>query len=278
MDNIHETNQANETGARERGKRLGPEESRMQGHWLLAKIGKTVLRPGGLEMTHRILDNAHITDKDRVVEFGPGVGRTAKILFGKNPESYTGVDREPREEMRKLVAEHPKANLVSADAKDTGLPPENCDVIVGEAMLTMQPDAAKKAIMEEAFRILAPGGRYAIHEMGLDSSLTDEDITRVKKDLSTTIKVGARPLVAKEWVKLLESVGFEVPYRTHNEMALLKPRRVLADEGIFGVMRIMKNLLKNKAARNRVKKMRAVFKKHEKDLRAVGFVAVKPTA
>jgi len=47
-----------------------PEEdkdvTRMQGHWLLARMGKRVLRPGGLELTHRLLERLDIgtTDND----------------------------------------------------------------------------------------------------------------------------------------------------------------------------------------------------------------------
>ena len=38
------------------GQRSGPEEQRLQGHWLLAKMGKRVLRPGGIELTRAMLD------------------------------------------------------------------------------------------------------------------------------------------------------------------------------------------------------------------------------
>lgn len=44
--------------------------SEMPGHWLLARMVKRVLRPGGLEMTRRMLDALHITSADRVVELG----------------------------------------------------------------------------------------------------------------------------------------------------------------------------------------------------------------
>lgn len=33
--------------ATEHGHRAGPQEQRLQGHWLLAKMGKRVLRPAG---------------------------------------------------------------------------------------------------------------------------------------------------------------------------------------------------------------------------------------
>ena len=42
----------------------------LPGHWLLARLGKRVLRPGGLELTTRLLAAARIGGSD-VVELGP---------------------------------------------------------------------------------------------------------------------------------------------------------------------------------------------------------------
>ena len=61
------------------GTRQAPEATRMQGHWLLATLGKRVLRPGGIELTRRMLQAAAPKAGQRVVELGPGVGRTAFI-------------------------------------------------------------------------------------------------------------------------------------------------------------------------------------------------------
>jgi len=33
-----------------------PDLCKMQGHWLLARMGKRVLRPGGLELTSQMLN------------------------------------------------------------------------------------------------------------------------------------------------------------------------------------------------------------------------------
>ncbi len=68
---------SNDTPKPQRGTRSGPEETRLQGHWLLAKMGKKVLRPGGLELTNSMLSAAKPSGEDRIVEFGPGLGKTA---------------------------------------------------------------------------------------------------------------------------------------------------------------------------------------------------------
>ena len=47
----------------------------MPGHWLLAKLGKRVLRPGGLALTRAMLDRLNIQTQDSVIEFAPGLGR-----------------------------------------------------------------------------------------------------------------------------------------------------------------------------------------------------------
>ncbi len=63
-----------------------------QGHWILAKMGKRVLRPGGLELTQKMIDHLDISHNDDVVEFAPGIGITAQITLDKKPHSYTGVE------------------------------------------------------------------------------------------------------------------------------------------------------------------------------------------
>ena len=262
-----------------RGDRSGPEEKRQPGHWLLAKLGKRVLRPGGLEMTRKILSVAKPSQKDRIVEFGPGVGKTAEMLLATHPVSYVGIDRNPDTDpiLAKIMASYPQARNVVADAAHTGLEDGSVDLVVGEAMLTMQSAANKKAIMAEAARILAPGGRYAIHEIGLHpEDMSDEDIAKVQKGLSMAVKVGARPLTTGEWCALLEEAGLTVEFTWTNPMALLETRRLIADEGFFGYLTFMKNVALNKAARQRIARMRATFRSQQEHINAVGIVARKP--
>ena len=88
--------------------------------------------------------------------------------------------------------------------------------------------------------------------------------------------MGAKPLKIANWAAMLESVGFRVEYTSSNKMALLEVRRVIADEGILGFLRIITNVARNPAARKRILAMRATFKANQEYLCAVGLVAVKP--
>src|ERR1039458_10729013 len=73
----------------------GQHPDKLQGHWILARAGKRVLRPGGLELTRRMLDALAIGPQDRIVEFAPGLGLTARMALRKHPLVYWGVEREP---------------------------------------------------------------------------------------------------------------------------------------------------------------------------------------
>ena len=136
------------------------------GHWVLARAGKTVLRPGGLALSTWALKRAVLAGSD-VVEFAPGLGVTASAIIGVGPASYVGVERDPNASARVDAIASGVGRCVNADAAQTGLPDESADFVVGEATLSMQVEKAKRAIMGEAARILRPGGRYVIHELAM---------------------------------------------------------------------------------------------------------------
>lgn len=254
----------------------------LQGHWLLARIGKHVLRPGGKKLTERMLANADIAGKD-VVEFAPGLGLTTRAILERDPKSYRGVDRDPQvvDIISKLTSEKATipASCVQRDAADTGLESNSADVVIGEAMLTMQTERGKQAIIGEAFRLLRAGGTYSIHELGLQPDNLDESVKdEVRKALARSIKVNARPLTEQEWRELLEAEGFEVLWRGKEPMALLDMKRNIADEGTGGVLRILRNVLGNKDIRARVLNMKHTFDKYSNELTGIAFVVRKPEA
>ncbi|GEL23973.1 methyltransferase [Pseudonocardia sulfidoxydans NBRC 16205] len=256
----------------------------LAGHQLLARLGKRVLRPGGARLSGVLLDTAGVADAD-VVELAPGTGRTARDILARRPRSYAAVDNDPAaaaavsEVVGRAVGASSQVprRVVVADAAASGLPDGCADVVVGEAMLTMQGDRTKDAIVAEAVRLLRPGGRYAVHELGLvPDDVADTVRTEVRRALARAIKVNARPLTVAEWEALMSRHGLEVEHVALAPMALLRPRRVLADEGLVGALRLVRNIAVRPAARRRVLAMRRTFRTHRRAMTAVAVVARKP--
>ena len=67
---------------------------KMPGHWLLAKMGKRVLRPGGLELTRRLLVDLDIHSDDDVVEFVNNLRRTDYFTDINLQESRAAVESQ----------------------------------------------------------------------------------------------------------------------------------------------------------------------------------------
>jgi SAM-dependent methyltransferase len=250
----------------------------LPGHWLLARLGKRVLRPGGARLTTALLADAGLPGAD-VVELAPGLGRTAGEIVAAHPASYTGVEQDPAAAGLTRDVVGGSGSVVTAVATSTGLADHSCDVVVGEAMLTMQTDRGKSEIIAEARRVLRDGGRYAVHELALTpDDLPDETKTEIRHALARTIKVNARPLTVAEWRSLFEDAGFSVRTTRTAPMALLQTRRMLADEGLVGTLRITGNVLRDKDALRRVLDMRATFRRYRRSMVAVALVAERRPA
>lgn len=248
-----------------------------QGHWILAKMGKKVLRPGGKELTMKLINNLKIDLNDDVVEFAPGLGFTASIVLKNNPKTYTGIElnEEAASNLRKKIHGNGR-EIVIGNASQSTLNENSYSKVYGEAMLTMQADNKKSEIIKEAYRLLKKGGLYGIHELGLTpDSIEEETKNKIQKKLTHSIKVNARPLTVKEWSGLLEKEGFTVLEVELNPMSLLEVKRIIDDEGFFRTLKIGWNILTHPKERKRILKMRKVFRKYHNHLNAVSIVAQK---
>lgn len=252
----------------------GQRAEKMQGHWVLARAGKRVLRPGGLELTRRMLDALAIGPQDRVVEFAPGLGVTARMALQRHPLSYRGVERDAAaaNRLREVLA-GTGAEIMQAPAEESGLPSSSTTVVYGEAMLSMQSQEHKNRIFAEARRILVPGGRYAIHELCfMPEDLSAEVRREVEVAMAKEIHVGVQLLSQSEWIRLFEHNGFKVTWRSDAPMHLLEPLRVLRDEGFVGVLRFAFNIATDRMLRHRIFAMRRLFHQYRGHLRAISLV------
>jgi hypothetical protein len=236
-------------------------------------MGKRVLRPGGLRLTHQLLAALDIRPTDDVIEFAPGLGVTARLVLARHPASYTAIERDATAAATVRSYLPPHHQCVLGSAEETGLPAASASVVFGEAMLSMQPAATKSRIVKEAVRLLRPGGRYGIHELCLVPVDVDEQIrSAIQQELSREIHVGVRPLTRSEWCALLAAEGLQIVAEAVAPMHLLEPRRLVQDEGLFGAMRFVWNVARNPLARQRVRAMRRIFRKYRDHLAAIAIV------
>ena len=161
------------------------------------------------------------------------------------PAQYTAIERD--EASVRLASRYLNGSdqqSVIGRAERTGLPDASATIVYGEAMLTMQTASNKEQIIAEAARILKPGGRYGIHELCLrPDDLDDATKDEIERALSEESHVGTRPRTKSEWCELLEGAGLQVKGTAMARFGLLDPPRLLRDEGLFGTLRLVSNVL-----------------------------------
>jgi ubiquinone/menaquinone biosynthesis C-methylase UbiE len=249
--------------------------TRMPAHWMLGRLGKRVMRPGGFGPSARMIARLGVGPDDDVVELWPGLGRTAALTLENHPRSYVGVERGAAEAARA------QASLTGSDqrclvapAHRTGLADGSATVLYGEALLTLEPASRKTEIVAEAARLLGPGGRYGIHELllrpdGLPEAAKDD----IQRTLTQVLRVGARPLTRTEWRELLERGGFAVGEEETGELLLLDPRTVVTDEGLGGTATILGRSLAHPAVIPRLARIARTFHRYRDHLGAITLVA-----
>ena len=246
----------------------------LPGHWLLARLGKRVLRPGGRELTERMLADAGLPGAD-VVELAPGLGKTAMTVLQHKPASYIAVEFDEDAAALTDAAIGERGRAIQGEAAHTGLPDASADLVVGEGILTMQTDDHKPQIVREAYRVLRPGGRYAVHEMVLQDGIDDDTKSEVCQALTRSIKATVDPVRAGEWRQLLTEAGFRVDVVSFAPLLLLEPGRVIADEGLLRAVLFAWNVMREHDARVRVLDMRNTFRKYRDVLTSIAIVATK---
>ncbi|MAX26306.1 MAG: SAM-dependent methyltransferase [Phycisphaeraceae bacterium] len=255
--------------------------SRMPGYWVMARLGKRVLRPGGLDLTRAMLERLQISKMDDVIEFAPGLGQTAQLVLKQHPASYTAVesDADTAAHVRQCLGEdHAARRVLVEQAQETTLPNQCASVVYSEAILTTQPQTSQRKIVGEAFRLLKPGGRYGIHELAIQIDGDDPSrIQQISKQIADATHHSVFTMKSFYWRQLLMEAGFDVIQQMTTPMRLLEPRQIIQDEGWLGASRFMLRLLSHSAERRRVMQMRKIFRQLRSNLCGICLIATKPT-
>jgi hypothetical protein len=250
----------------------------MPAHWMLGRLGKRVMRPGGLDPSRGMIEKLGIGPTDDVVEMWPGLGLTTTLALAGDPRSYVGVERGEAEAARARAAlTGPHQQCIVAPVHRTGLPDNSASVLYGEALLTLEPPSRKVQIVAEAARLLRPHGRYGIHELLLTpDDLTEDAKSEIQTTLTKVLHVGARPLTRTEWHQLLEGGGFTVHAEETCPLLLLDPRTVISDEGITGTAAMLARAIAHPEVLPRLAMIWRTFHRYRDHLGAITLVAQRP--
>lgn len=256
------------------------------GYQLLASLGKKVLRPGGIELTNRLLDELAIGPTDDVVELAPGLGSTTERVLAANPHTYVGVDRDVAAEasVTKLL-EGPNHHFSRGSVSRTGLADASCDVVFGEAYLSMHPDNQKRRIIDEVARITRPGGRIGLHEVAFmpkdlegNNAATSVEQERILAELRSRFKVAFNAMPLHEWELMLTDAGFDIHEVHFAPLRLLEIDRIIADEGVVNAAKFAFNVARNSEIRNRLYAMRTTMHRNAQYLSAFALTATRVAA
>jgi len=242
----------------------------MPGYLLLAQLEKKVLRPGGIELSKKMLNALQITQRDHVIEYAPGMGLTAEMALEKNPASYVAIEKDPvfAQALGKGLLSGPNRRCIVGDAATPlNFPDHSASVIYGESMLTIHSPETKNLMMKEIFRMLKPNGRYAMQEITILPEGLDEMTSKTMlHEIIKAVRHPAWPNTIEQWHELLDLNGFEIIEEFQRPVLLLEPERLLEDEGAESALRFSWNVIDNEVAVKRIRKIRTVFQRYRENL------------
>jgi SAM-dependent methyltransferase len=85
------------------------------------------------------------------------------------------------------------------------LPSNSVDVIISNCVINLSGD--KRQVLREAFRVLKPGGRFAVSDVVVEGELPAD----VKRSMELWVGCVAGALSDEEFISLLTDAGFESP-------------------------------------------------------------------
>jgi len=154
---------------------------------------------------------AQLEEGETVLDLGSGGGIDVILSarrVGKSGKAY-GLDMtdEMLELARRNAADANVTNVefLRGQIESIPLPSNSVDVIISNCVINLSGD--KRTVLKEAFRVLKPGGRFAVS----DVIVRGETPPEVRKNMELWIGCVAGALEEQEFLSLLREVGFENP-------------------------------------------------------------------
>lgn len=152
---------------------------------------------------------ASLKEGEVVLDLGSGAGFDCFLAAGKVGESgkVIGVDmtaemiEKARENARKDGYQNVEFRL--GEIENLPVADNSVDVVISNCVINLSPD--KKRVLEEAYRVLKPGGRVMVSDIALLKELPSE----IKSSIGAYVGCVAGANTREEYLATVEAAGFQ---------------------------------------------------------------------
>ncbi|MGZ7119977.1 MAG: class I SAM-dependent methyltransferase, partial [Methanobacterium sp.] len=150
--------------------------------FMASHMGLTVIHPGGLKATEKLVDSMEINSKTKVLDIACGKGSTAFYLAEKYGCQVVGIDisegliQEANETCEKKGLTR-KVKFLLGDAMDLPFDDNQFDVAISQGILVFVDDKIKT--INEASRVIKNGGKAGWVELSWKKEPNNEFLDKV---------------------------------------------------------------------------------------------------
>jgi ubiquinone/menaquinone biosynthesis C-methylase UbiE len=176
---------------------------------------------------------AELRPGERVLDLGSGGGIDVLLSARRVGPTGKAYGLDMTDEMLAVAEENKRksglANVefLKGEIEHIPLPDNSVDVIISNCVINLSGD--KDQVMREAFRVLRPGGRFAVSDVVVRGDVP----AAIRKSMELWVGCVAGALSDYEYVAKLETAGFDkITIEATREYTLDDARTFLAGEGL----------------------------------------------
>lgn len=154
---------------------------------------------------------AELKEGETVLDLGSGGGIDVLLSAKRVGPTGKAYGLDMTDEMLALANENRRragaenVEFLKGEIEQIPLPDASVDVIISNCVINLSGD--KRNVLREAFRVLKPGGRFAVSDVVVRGDIP----AAVKTNMELWIGCVAGALEEQEFLDLLREVGFEKP-------------------------------------------------------------------
>ena len=168
-----------------------------------------------------------------VLDLGSGGGIDVLLSAKRVGPSGKAYGLDMTDEMLALARENQRhagvdnVEFLKGEIENIPLPDNTVDVVISNCVINLSAD--KNRVLREAFRVLKPGGRFAVSDVVVRGTVPEE----VRKSMLLWVGCIAGALEENDYIAKLENAGFEdVSIEPTREYDVEDARQFLTEAGV----------------------------------------------